>query len=102
MGKKADNCEEHLWPEEDGLCPYCEIEQLSGMVTNDKKILDLLEMAWVIIANSPDWNVLEKEGDSPCGKRAKTWVKAAEKWRDDYFAIRAASKKGAEKVEKEG
>ena len=37
---------------------------------------DLLEMAWVVIANASDWD------DSPQG----SWRAAAERWRDAYFA----------------
>jgi hypothetical protein len=36
---------------------------------------DLLETAWVIIANASDWNNPNSE-----------WREAAERWRDAYFA----------------
>ena len=39
---------------------------------------DLLETAWVVIANASDW-ILE-------GKHQTEWVKEARRWRDDYFA----------------
>lgn len=39
---------------------------------------ELLEMAWVIMANAADW--LQE------GKQYDEWVEAAEKWRNDYFA----------------
>lgn len=37
---------------------------------------DLLEAAWGIIANASNW-----AGDTP------EWIPAAEKWRDEYFAV---------------
>lgn len=44
---------------------------------DDTKRLDLLELAWVIIANAGggDWE-----------RESKEWQEAAAKWRDDYHA----------------
>ena len=39
---------------------------------------DQMEMAWVVIANASDW-IQE-------GKQQAEWRKAAERWRDAYFA----------------
>ena len=39
---------------------------------------DLLEMAWIVIANASDW-ISE-------GKQQAEWREAAERWRDAYFA----------------
>ena len=39
---------------------------------------DLLEMAWVVIANANDWISEDKQHAE--------WREAAERWRDDYFA----------------
>lgn len=45
----------------------------------DEKKANLLEMAWVIIANSFEGN---------WDKAPKDWKKAAEKWRDEYHEIK--------------
>lgn len=49
------------------------------------------ELAWGIIANSPDWGV--PDDGSPCGERAKTWREAATRWRDRYHAALAGEEK---------
>lgn len=40
-----------------------------------EEMLASLEMAWVIISNSRDWDTHEE------------WRAAAEKWRDEYFRL---------------
>ncbi len=42
---------------------------------------DLLEMAWVVIANASDWNTEDKDESE--------WLVAARRWRDDYHGTLA-------------
>lgn len=48
--------------------------QLINYLREPQPVEDLIEMAWIIISNSTDWNINEE------------WTKAAIKWRDDYHA----------------
>jgi hypothetical protein len=54
------------------------MDKISQSQTKLSKAEELLEMAWVIIANANDGN---------WDRAATSWVKAAEKWRDDYHNI---------------
>ncbi len=46
-----------------------------GKLAKQKDTGNMLEMAWVILANATDWDRSERS----------EWITAAQKWRDDYF-----------------
>jgi len=57
--------------------------------TTEEELVDHLEAAWVVIANATDWDLGIRE----------TWVRAANKWRDEYHrllseALARAERKG--------
>jgi len=46
----------------------------------------LLELAWGLIANADEWSV-DDDDMTPCGERARTWVRSAVNWREQYHAL---------------
>ena len=44
--------------------------------------MDLLEIAWGVIANASDWDIMKGEDVA-----RPEWVNAATRWRDDYHKV---------------